>query len=98
MGDNFPQKMQSLILHATLSHPHFILMGTDMMEVDENSIEKNTSFILTCKNKYQLQRYYKKLFPNSKQSIPLKMNFWGAYYINITDKFANRWTLSYFGK
>jgi len=90
--------MQSLILHATLSHPHFILMGTDMMEVDENSIEKNTSFILTCKNKYQLQRYYKKLFPNSKQSIPLKMNFWGAYYINITDKFANRWTLSYFGK
>ena len=88
-------KMKSCIVHSTLLHKNFVLMGSDM--VNENGLVKGNavSLMLNCSSEKELKNYYKKLSHGGEQTHPLEDTYWGAVFGGLTDKYGNHWLLNY---
>ncbi|MFA5328553.1 MAG: VOC family protein [Prolixibacteraceae bacterium] len=95
MSDKLPRKMKECILHSTLTKGDLVLIASDM--VDEEGLLKGNavSLMLNCNSEDEIQQFYMRLSAGGKQTHPLEINFWGALFGNLTDKFGNRWLLHY---
>jgi PhnB protein len=95
MAENMPPKMKDSILHATLINGGVIIMASDMA-CEDGIVKGNTiSLMLHCSNEEEIKSCYAKLSADGKANHPLEDTFWGAVFGDLTDKFGNRWLLSY---
>jgi PhnB protein len=94
MADKMPPQMQDLILHATLTQPGFVLMGSDM--IGEGLHRGNgVSIMLDFANEADVRATYDKLAEGGNPTHPLENTFWGAIFGNLVDRFENPWMLHY---
>jgi PhnB protein len=98
LKSKLPAKMRKAIVHAQLTGKDFVLMASDMVGEDGLIKGNNISIVLNCKTEKQLKSSYKKLSDGGKQTHSVELNFWGALFGMLTDKFGNHWLLNYENK
>ncbi len=95
MANKLPPKMQSSILHSTLTKNGFVLMGSDMVG-ERGLIKGNTvSLMLNCASEKEIKAVYKKLSAGGIATHSLEITFWGALFGDLTDKYGNQWLLHF---
>lgn len=95
IADQCPTAMQDQILHSTLTKGAWTIMGSDMQGpggfVEGNSIAISVS----CSSEEEINRFYNNLSVGGSIHDPLKVQFWGALFGVVADKFGVRWMFNY---
>lgn len=89
-----PPTMQDQILHGALVREGLLLMGTDMSGstyVHGNNI----ALALSCTSEADIQSCFSKLSEGGSVMHALKVEFWGATFGVVVDKFGIQWMLTY---
>lgn len=90
-----PAKMKNCILHSELRSENLVLMGSDMPE-EKGLVKGNTvSLILSFSNEAEIKSCYNKLVKGGRATHPIVLNFHGALFGCLIDKFGNRWLLNF---
>ena len=90
-----PAAMKDQILHASLLKESLVLMASDMTGPD-GFIKGNTiAFSLNCSSEKEIKTFYTRLSAGGQPTHPLEINFWGALFGSLTDKYGNHWLLNY---
>jgi PhnB protein len=83
------------VMHAQLSKESLQLMASDMM-AEAKIIRGNAMALsLSCSSEEEIRTYFDKLSAGGSDISPLKIEFWGALFGMVTDKFGIRWLLNY---
>jgi len=74
-----------------------VLMGTDALESMGHKVTFGNNFHISieAESKDEATKIFNKLSPGGKIVQPLKDEFWGAYYGQLTDKFGISWMVNY---
>jgi PhnB protein len=90
-----PGAMKHQILHGSLTKNGLILMGSDMVGPEGLIQGNNMSLSLSCSSEKEINQFFSALSAGGKVIEPLKLQFWGAMFGVLTDKFGIRWMLTY---
>jgi PhnB protein len=90
-----PGAMKHQILHGSLTKNGLILMGSDMVGTEGLIQGNNISLSLSCSSEKEINQFFSSLSVGGKIIEPLKLQFWGAMFGVLTDKFGIRWMLTY---
>ncbi len=95
IADSMPPEMHKNILHAVLVKDSFALMGSDMMG-PEGPIKGNTiSLLLDCSSEEEVKTLFSNLSSGGEIGHPLKEEYWGATFGDVTDKFGINWLFNF---
>ncbi len=74
-----------------------LLMGTDALESMGHKVTFGNNFHIAVEadSKDEATRIFEKLSAGAKIVQPLKDEFWGAYYGQLTDRFGISWMVNY---
>jgi PhnB protein len=91
-----PAALKDQILHSSLvKNGTLLLMGSDMVG-PEGFIKGNTiALSLICSSEEEINRFFSKLSDGGRVTHPLRIEFWGAIFGVLSDKFGIRWMLTY---
>lgn len=90
-----PEKMKRYIFQAILEKDNCVIVATDLVG-DGGLIKGNAvSILIECKNKKEMNAYYKKLSEGANHVQPIQSTFWGTWLGGLTDKYNNNWLLHY---
>ena len=97
MADQLPPETHDSIMHAALTVQDIVvLMGSDLREGAGNIQETNTiALSLNCTSEDQIEDLFQKIGEGGTITHPLKTEFWGATYGDLTDKFGIRWMFNH---
>lgn len=96
MGSQCNEEMKKYIMHASLTKNGLILMATDMKAPQEEFIKGNNfALSLSCSSEPEINDFFTKLSNGGKIVDPLKIQFWGALFGAVKDKFGITWMLNY---
>lgn len=75
-------------------------MGTDMTGPDVTGPDRytqgnNIALSLNCSSEEEINTFFSNLAAGGKITDPLKVQFWGAMFGVIKDKFGITWMLNY---
>lgn len=88
--------MQDQILHSALSKDGAVLLFASDMMGPEGAIQSNTvTLCLNCRSEEEINAVFSKLSAGAQVTEPLRTEFWGATFGQLTDKFGMRWMLNY---
>ena len=90
-----PAGMKDQILHATLTRGELLLMGSDMAGPEGIIKGNNIALSVNCSSDEEINTFFSKLSEGGKIIDPLKLQFWGAIFGVLTDKFGIRWMFNY---
>jgi PhnB protein len=90
-----PAGMKDDILHATLTKGVLLLMGSDMVGPGGLVNGNNIALSLNCSSEEEINTFFSKLSDGGKIIDQLKMQFWGAMFGVLNDKFGIRWMFNY---
>jgi len=95
MAASMPKEMQDSVMHARLETGGLILMASDVLD-GEGLVRGNaTNLMLLCASEEEIHRLFDKLSTDGTVNSPVKVEFWGDTYGDLTDKFGVRWMLNY---
>ena len=93
--DQFPKAMKDQILHSSLVRKGtLLLMATDCSAPGFQQ-GNNIALSLSCSSEEEINTFYSKLAEGGKIIDTLKVQFWGAMFGVLDDKFGIRWMLNY---
>ncbi len=94
MADQLPPEKKDHIMHSNLTREGvLLLMASDGMG---SSVEgTNVVLSLNCSSEEEANTFFSKLSEGGKITHPLKVEFWGALFGQLTDKFGIHWMLNY---
>ena len=90
----FPPEAANLIMHAELTGGSMALMASDMLQGTlqaGNQIE----LLINCSSEEELRKFFDALSKGGKVDQPVRTEFWGAVFGQLTDKFGIHWMLNY---
>ena len=90
-----PAGMKDQVLHATLTKGVLLLMGSDMEGPGGFVKGNNIALSVNCSSEEEINTFFSKLSADGKIMDPLKVQFWGAMFGVLTDKFGIRWIFNY---
>lgn len=91
-----PAAMQDQILHSSLmKNGTLLLMGSDMVSPNGFVTGNNVALSLNCSSEDEINNCYTTVSKEGKIVDPLKMQFWGAMFGVIVDKYGINWMLHY---
>ena len=90
-----PAGMKDQIMHASLTKGALLLMGSDMAGPGGLSKGNNIALSVNCSSEEEINTFFSKLSEGGKIIDPLKLQFWGAMFGVLTDKFGIRWMFNY---
>lgn len=84
------------ILHSTLiKDGNLLLMGSDMVDPGGFVHGNSMSLSINCFSEEEITDYYNKFSEGGKILDDLKVQFWGAMFAVVEDKFGVRWMFNY---
>jgi PhnB protein len=92
MANQWPEKVQDHILHASLIHPGFTLMASDMGANDPAIKSGSISLTLQDKDENLIQKYFDKLSDQGKITHPMHQFYDGSIGA-LTDKYGHNWLI-----
>ncbi|OYU97373.1 MAG: VOC family protein [Bacteroidetes bacterium B1(2017)] len=95
LASQLPEEMKECILHSTLTHQGFVLMGSDMAPGSGLVKGNAVSLMLNCISEADINTFFQKLSQDGKVKHQLEHTFWGALFGDLTDKYGNNWILNY---
>jgi PhnB protein len=95
VAGQMPPEARGLIMHASLTKGPLTLMASDMVGKGALVRGNTISLMIMCESEEQLRAFFSKLSVGGKVSQPVKQEFWGALYGDLTDKFGMRWMLNF---
>ncbi|HCM27442.1 MAG TPA: VOC family protein [Treponema sp.] len=95
MASSMPKEMQASVMHAKLEAGSLRIMASDMLDGEKMVQGNATNLILLCDSEEEIRTLYGKLSAGGKADSPVKKEFWGAFYGDLTDKFGVRWMLNF---
>jgi PhnB protein len=89
-----PPEMKDHVMHSTLANEKFILMASDM---SREKLQKgnNIGLLIACSSEEEIKSLFSKFSEGGKITDPLKVQFWGDTFGELTDKFGIRWMFNY---
>jgi len=90
-----PSAMKDHILHAALQKDGLLLMVTEMVGQDGYSKGNNFALALNCSSEEEINTFFLNLSAGGQIMHPLKVEFWGAVFGVVNDRFGIRWMLTY---
>jgi PhnB protein len=90
-----PEAIQGQVMHASLMNNNLILMGSDMMSSSAYVHGNSISLSLNCSSEDEINTFFKKLSEGGKVIDDLKLQFWGALFGVLQDKYGFVWMLNY---
>ncbi len=90
MSEQMPPEAKEQIIHAALTYPGGILMGSDMIGQGTLMQGNTVSLVLICTSKKEIKALFTKLAKGGKVTDPLKEHFFGTFGA-LTDKFGMEW-------
>lgn len=95
MKDQMPAETHNEILHSVLQGNGFVIMASDMLRVDQIKDGNRVTLVLNCESEEEINTLFSKLADGGNIEHPLKTEFWGATYGDLTDKFGINWMFNY---
>jgi PhnB protein len=92
--DQFPEELHNEILHSSLINGDMKLMASDMCGQGPLNQGNSITLSLDCSSKDEINNLYKQLSDGGQIIQELKVEFWGALFAMVVDKFGVRWMLS----
>jgi len=92
---SMPKEMQASVMHARLETGALILMASDVLDGEMLVRGNANNLMLLCESEEEIRALFDKLSKGGKVNAPVKVEFWGAVYGDLTDKFGVRWMLNY---
>ena len=89
-----PAGLKHQILHSSLTKNALILMGSDMVGPGGLKKGNNISLSLSCSSEEETNNYFSNLADGGRIVEDLKLQFWGAMFGVLTDKFGITWMLT----
>ena len=89
-----PAGLKHQILHSSLTKNALILMGSDMVGPGGLKKGNNISLSLSCSSEEETKNYFSNLADGGRIVEDLKLQFWGAMFGVLTDKFGITWMLT----
>jgi len=90
-----PPTMQDQIAHASLTKNRFVLMGTDMTGPEGFKQGNNIAVSVNCDSEEEIGSFYSRLSEGGSVMESLKLQFWGALFGVVVDKFGICWMLNF---
>jgi PhnB protein len=90
-----PAGMKDQVMHATLTKEALLLMGSDMAGPGGFTKGNNIALSVNCSSEEDIHAFFSRLSEGGEILDPLKMQFWGAMFGVVTDKFGIRWMFNY---
>lgn len=94
-ASQMPPEAKSKIMHASLTNDSIALMASDMIMAGSVVPGNTVSLLLNCSSEEEIGRFFSKLSAGGKVGHPLKEEFWGSTFGDLTDKFGMRWMLNW---
>lgn len=94
VADQLPPEAANNILHGTLQNGTSTLLGSDMMGA-ELVQGNNITISLDCGSEEEINRCFSALAAGGHVTHALKIEFWGATFGALTDKFGINWALNH---
>lgn len=94
-ADQFPPEVADKIMHAELKKNNTILlMASDLLRGTLQS-GNHIELMLNCSSEAELRTFFDALSKGGKVNQPVRTEFWGAVFGQLTDKFGMQWMLNY---
>jgi PhnB protein len=90
-----PAGMKDQILHSSLTKGQLLLMGSDMVGPDGYIKGNDIALSVNCSSEEEINTFFSKLAEGGKIIDPLKVQFWGAIFGVVKDKFGITWMFNY---
>jgi len=95
MAASMPKETHANVMHALLETEGIRIMASDMLDGTPLDRGNATSLMLLCGSEEEVRALFGKLSAGGIVNAPVKAEFWGAIYGDLTDKFGVRWMLNY---
>ncbi|HEY4325552.1 MAG TPA: VOC family protein [Mucilaginibacter sp.] len=96
MEAHCPPALKHQILHSALTkNSEILLMATDMVGPGGYINGNSLALSMSCTSEDEINRLYLAFTAEGQILDPLKLQFWGALFATVTDKFGIRWMLNY---
>lgn len=90
-----PAGRENDIMHASLTGDGFVLMASDMIGPQGFRPGNNFSLSINCQSEEQLRSLFDKLSEGGQVFMPVGVQFWGAIFGALSDRFGTQWMLNY---
>jgi len=97
-ADKIPEHERDKIMHVALPiGKGNILMATDALESMGQKLTMGNNFYITIQpeSKQEADRFFNSLSAGGKVEMPMRDEFWGAYFGAFRDKFGVQWMINY---
>jgi len=95
MESHSSPEMKDLLLHSSLMQDGLLIMGSDMQKPGGFTKGDNIALSVNCSSEEEINQFFNNLSKGGKIVHHLKMEFWGALFGVLTDKFGIRWILNF---
>ena len=95
--DRLSKEDQEKVMHVGLPVGNNMLMATDALESMGFKLTFGNNFYLSVETegKEEADRIFSSLSEGGNVQMPMKDEFWGAYFGMLTDNFGVQWMVSY---
>jgi PhnB protein len=90
-----PEEMRASVMHALLETDSIRIMASDMLDATPLERGNGMNLMLLCQSEEEVHVLFGKLSAGGTVNAPVKVEFWGAVYGDLTDRFGVRWMLNY---
>jgi PhnB protein len=90
-----PASMKDHVLHSTLTTGGLAIMGSDMVGPGGFHQGNTITLSINCSSEEEINRLYNKFAEGGTILDPLKVQFWGAMFAVVQDKYGVRWMFNY---
>ena len=91
----FPPEKGSQMMHAELSNNLIALMASDNFDDSKMTTGNQISLMINCSSEAELRGFFDALAKGGKVDQPVRQEFWGDIYGQLTDKFGIQWMLNF---
>jgi len=93
-NEQCPGGQANEVMHGTLSNGTFLLMASDMLNGQPLSPGNDITLSLNFTAEEDIRNTYAKLSEGGRVIDELKVQFWGALFAVVQDKFGKVWMLN----
>jgi len=95
MGSQCMGTDENAIMHASLIKDSLVLMASDMIGDRKLQLGNNFAISVNCSSEEEINTFYKNISAGGEIIDPLKIQFWGALFGVVKDKFGMVWMFNF---
>ncbi|MCX2484572.1 VOC family protein [Pedobacter sp. MR2016-24] len=95
MGSQCMGTDENAIMHSSLIKDSLVLMASDMIGNRTLQLGNNFAISVNCSSEEEINTFYKNISAGGEIIDPLKIQFWGALFGVVKDKFGMVWMFNF---